>query len=196
METVKSLGARRLPVNGALVFLDVTKNHDGYFAEMTGECDDWRDGPFATLEAAEGRIKEHALGLGLNPSPKHDVIRVVEAGHHKEGGEAVSFSRDQLAEIFKQTKAAAETMRHIEDGGTCNFDAPAFKIDGAPPKLIEGAAELAGVGVTDFEWHGDKRWYWLDVTEGQGLRRTLMAEAATKVLKEAGLDARTYYQMD
>lgn len=196
MKIVKSFGARRLPTDAALVFLDVTEGDDGYYAEMTGECDDWRDGPFSTAEAAEARLTEHVVGLGMNPDPKASVVRVMDAGHRSDDGRVVGISRDELANIFARAKAAAEAFKDSEDGGTCNFDAPAFRIDGAPAMLIEGAAEQASISVTDFKWFGGQRWFWLHVMDGQGNRRTRMAEAATKVLKEAGLEARTYYQVD
>lgn len=59
-----------------------------------------------------------------------------------------------------------------------------------------------GVGVSDFNWFGGRRWYWLHVTtNGHANRRSRAAEAATRVLKAAmaeipGFHACVYYQAD
>ena len=112
---------------------------------------------------------------------------------------------DKLSEVFRKAKEAAIAADpgNEGDGGTCNFDSPAFRIHRGNLKKIEAAAEAAEVSVYRFDWFG-RKWFWLnECTNGQGNRRTTMAEAATKVLKEAveagtveGLEATTYYQMD
>jgi hypothetical protein len=109
-----------------------------------------------------------------------------------------------LAEVFRQAEAAAVEAGKVltEDGGTCNFDSPAFRIERARKADIAAAAETAGIRVSEFHWFGGQKWFWLCTTvHGQGNLRTRMAEAACKVLKAAegqikGLQVSMYYQMD
>lgn len=110
------------------------------------------------------------------------------------------------ADLFKEAAEAALAADPgaDQDGGTCNFDSPAFRIEGKQQRTIEKFAAEAGLKVCDFQWLGGKRWYWLLVPlRGQGNRRTRMAEAAAKVLREAaesgefpGLHACCYMQAD
>lgn len=92
-------------------------------------------------------------------------------------------------------KTAAWEHVQSEDGGTCNFDTAVFKLDGARSATIKRAGELSGVDVDVRPWLGSN-YVFVNVGEGQGNRRTRMAEAAAKVLKDKGLDACVYYQMD
>ena len=112
----------------------------------------------------------------------------------------------KLTELFKRAEAAAIAADPGEghDGGTCNFDSPAFRIDKCRQSVIEAAANDAGLRVSDFTWLGGKKWFWLrTTTNGMANRRTVMAEAAGKVLSAAkdadeipGLRTCMYYQMD
>lgn len=93
-----------------------------------------------------------------------------------------------LTEGFKLAKAAAQAADPGDglenDGGTCNFDSPAFNIPRINTTVLEQAAADSGCRVNDFTWFG-KRYYWLGVdTKGQANRRTRMAEAAYRVLKD------------
>jgi hypothetical protein len=93
----------------------------------------------------------------------------------------------KLADLFRRAAEAALAADTDEDGGTCNFDTPAFRIKRCRKTVIEAAAREAGVlvDVTEFTWFG-QRWFWLIVPmHGQAARRTRMAEAAAKVLREA-----------
>lgn len=108
-----------------------------------------------------------------------------------------------LTYIFRAAREAAEAADPIDDGGTCNFDSPAFKIPRVNTAMLEQAAADAGCTVSDFSWFGGKRWHWLGCgLKGQGNRRTVMMEAATKRLKELALTefpimhVSGYYQMD
>jgi hypothetical protein len=115
--------------------------------------------------------------------------------------------RESLDKLTGYLKRAAEAAKAADpgpdaDGGTCNFDSPAFRLDRVPQKDIEAAAEAAGVRVVDFTWFAGSRWFWLSgVTNGQGNRRTRMMEAAQAVLDEAAAEipcmcSSGYYQMD
>lgn len=101
-----------------------------------------------------------------------------------------------LAEIFNRAKAAAAKLVTEDDGGTCNLDCAAFSIPKMRSATIKRAAELAGVHVSEFKEWGARR-FALHVTEGQGARRTAMAEAAARSLQVDGLlDAFVWYKAD
>lgn len=119
---------------------------------------------------------------------------------------------DALADLFRRAEAAAlaaDPGDGLEnDGGSCNFDTPAFRVERMQEATIQEAARLAGVRVEPFNWFGGRRWFWLMVTlRGQGNRRSKMMEAAQRVLNAAapeagrtgihpGFRACGYYQMD
>lgn len=110
---------------------------------------------------------------------------------------------DQLALALKAAKdfALAADLKNSEDGGTCNFDSPAFRVERARESTIEAAAKKAGVDVSSFQWYG-KRWYWITgICEGQANRRSRMATAAANALKSfegqiKGFHASCYYAID
>lgn len=101
---------------------------------------------------------------------------------------------EALARVFRDAEHAALAADPGEglhnDGGSCNFDTPAFRIKGMREATIQAAAKLAGVDVTGFTWLGGGRWFWVNVTmRGQANRRSTMGYAAQKVLdaaKESG----------
>lgn len=130
-----------------------------------------------------------------------DVLEVVA------GGIAADIDRtapleDQLAALFRRAAAAAIAADPVDDGGTCNTDTPAFRIERVRANVIEAAAAKAGVRVHGFSWFGGRRWFWLYVPMyGQGERRSTMMQAAQRVLDAAegaipGFHACGYYQMD
>lgn len=88
---------------------------------------------------------------------------------------------------------AGMQFAYVDDGGTCNFDACYIRV----PGMRESAAEkIGGVSLFTSGWHG--RTLHLHGTEGQGNRRTTMAEAQSKFLKAnyPQLEIGMYYQMD
>jgi len=95
--------------------------------------------------------------------------------------------------ILKAEKAARK-YADTEDGGTCNFDAPAVKL-----KATE--RQLSGMEWPMMKW-GKRQpdggtWFVILINlSGQGNRRTRMAEAAAKSLQESGYDATVYYEVD
>jgi len=111
--------------------------------------------------------------------------------------------RAKLVEAFRRASAAAIAADAPDDGGTCNFDTPAFRIKGAQEGQLKSAAREAGVEIHRISergyWAGFY-WVWVPMS-GQGNRRSRSMSAAQKVLDEyvgqiPGFEARGYYQMD
>lgn len=96
---------------------------------------------------------------------------------------------------LKAAKLAADGHNAGDDDGTCNLDTPVFFPGRLRTATIQAAAEAAKVSVNVGTW-GRSRCVFVYVTQGQANRRTRMAEAATRALKEKGLEAATFYQMD
>jgi len=111
-----------------------------------------------------------------------------------------------LVQVFKDAGEAAKLADPGEgnDGGTCNFDSPAFRVKGWGEKMIAKLAEEAGLSVCRFSWFGSHNWYWLNVPlHGQANRRSTMSTAASKVFQKAmdsenlkGFSSCQYCQMD
>jgi hypothetical protein len=97
------------------------------------------------------------------------------------------------------SKAVSEAIAHSQqfadedDGGTCNFDACYISVPGMHKSIAEG---ISGVSLFNTRWHG--RTLHIHGTQGQGNRRTVMAEAQHKFLKAnyPQLVVGMYYQMD
>ena len=101
---------------------------------------------------------------------------------------------ERLTRVLR--RAAVASMAHVddEDGGTCNFDSPV--LDYASSGIAKEAAKKAvkAAGLSCYDWEN-----MLVITgcfSGQGNRRTKMAEAFSASLKNSGLAATMYYQMD
>jgi hypothetical protein len=105
--------------------------------------------------------------------------------------------RQTLIHAFQEAAALAADPGEGQDGGTCNFDCPAIQLPGIPAKFVEECASEAGIRAADFKWFSGKRWFWILLpTRGQANRRTIMAEAGCRRLKELGLQAVMYMQAD
>ena len=107
-----------------------------------------------------------------------------------------------IIDAFKAAaKAAEEAGRDIEDGGTSNFDSPAFRLEGRQAPTVQRIAAQAGLTVSRFTWFG-QTWFFLHVPlAGQGSRRSRMSQAAHAVLEQLapkvpGFQALHYMQMD
>jgi hypothetical protein len=90
-----------------------------------------------------------------------------------------------------QLVATAATAK-MEDGGTCNFDAPAIR-DLRVTKAFEESLNNAGFPFFKAKYHGVVLGF---STRGQAAVRTKAAEVFTKYLKEQGYNAHVYYQVD
>lgn len=79
------------------------------------------------------------------------------------------------------------------DGGSSNFDVPYINIKLSKKELTE-YRRIGTVSVA--ETKKKNKLYIHSPLFGQGLRRTIMAEAAVKFLKEKGYDAHVEYRTD
>ena len=105
---------------------------------------------------------------------------------------------EALSEALKRATAAAleAVARDPEDGGTCNFDAPAIALPRWNEAKVKAAAEAAGTGCYSWKLFGEKLFVFPIRAGGQGNSRTRAAEAAERSLKADGYNATMYYQMD
>ena len=86
----------------------------------------------------------------------------------------------------------AEKVKHTEDGGTSNMDTPTIALPHWSASAIEEAFNLTGLVPSR---HGNTVFI-LRACEGQGFRRTAMAEAFCNSLKAQGYQAAVDYRMD
>ncbi len=107
--------------------------------------------------------------------------------------------RETLVHAFREAAAAALAADPgpEADGGTCNFDTPAIRLPGIRERFIRECATAAGISASAFDWLGGRRWFFVFVPmNGQANRRSIMAEAACRRLKQLGLPAAMYCQAD
>ena len=105
---------------------------------------------------------------------------------------------EALTEALKKAVAAGQEAidRNPEDGGTCNFDAPAIALPRWKEEEVKAAARAAGVGCFTWKFYPEKLFVFPLRIGGQGNSRTRAAEAAERSLKADGYNATMYYQMD
>ena len=88
----------------------------------------------------------------------------------------------------------AQKLKNVDDGGTCNFDTPTLKLTSEWKEAdVNEAFKLTGLR----PYKVDEDYYHiLGACEGQGFRRTAMAEAFRNTLTALGYNSHVYYQMD
>lgn len=86
----------------------------------------------------------------------------------------------------------AEKMKGLEDGGTSNMDTPTINLPGWSNSQINEAFQLTGLIPSKHE----NAVYILRACDGQGFRRTAMAEAFCKSLRASGYTAGVDYRTD
>ncbi len=91
-----------------------------------------------------------------------------------------------------QAKYEAEKVKDIEDGGTSNMDTPTVYLYHWSEKVLQEAFE--GTGLIPSK-HGNIVFV-LGACEGQGFRRTAMAEAFSRSLRHSGYDSAVDYRVD
>ena len=105
----------------------------------------------------------------------------------------------ELVAALDQAAQEAHAAREAndEDGGTCNFDAPALDLPGWRPQDVELVARAAGTTVFAWRLYKTRRWvFGVPHPCGQGNLRSRMAEAMTRSLAANGYAATEYCQMD
>ena len=88
---------------------------------------------------------------------------------------------------------AAEKFKETDDGGTSNMDLPTVYLPRWKKLDISEAFNLTGLAP---DIRSDNRVFILRACEGQGYRRTAMAEAFCNSLKDSGYSAGVDYRMD
>lgn len=99
--------------------------------------------------------------------------------------------RDDLRSVYK---IGLEAAAQVNDGGTCNMDAPALRLTRWNSAKVEQACREAGGHC--FKWSCFNRFVLCFPIPGQARKRETAADAMTKALSEIGYDALTYCQMD
>lgn len=100
----------------------------------------------------------------------------------------------ELKSALLIAKIKADELKNVDDGGTCNFDTPTLKL---PSEWSNWMLDVAfqHTGLT-YERINKETIHILGAVEGQGFRRTAMAEAFRDKLCELGYVSYVYYQMD
>ena len=96
-------------------------------------------------------------------------------------------------------KIALEIARRAdkgEDGGTCNFDAPAIILPRWIEKKVIQAAKEAGTSAFKWDGFGQTKYVFGTPTHAQGNRNTRVAEAMESALSSLGYETFLYQAMD
>ena len=88
----------------------------------------------------------------------------------------------------------ASKHKNDEDGGTCNFDTPTLILS-SEWKESDGQRVFRSVGLRPYKV-AKNVYHVFDVAEGQGFRRTAMAEAFRDCMVQLGYVSHVHYQMD
>lgn len=101
---------------------------------------------------------------------------------------------DALEMAIAKAEKEAQKYANTEDGGTCNFDTPMVKVKATERQLAQMDWRCSKVGKRQPD---GGTWFevWINL-DGQGNRRTRMAEAAAKSLQQSGYNASVFYSMD
>lgn len=100
--------------------------------------------------------------------------------------------RDDLVKAVEAGKAAD----FGEDGGTCNFDAPAIIAPRWREDKVKQAAREAGTDAFKWDWFGQTKYVFGVPTNAQGNRRTRVAGAMNYALMNMGYETLLYCAMD
>ena len=107
----------------------------------------------------------------------------------------------ELTDVFIAAReAAVNELEHgdTDDGGACNLDSAVIELAGYPQRLVQAAADVAGVGAYKLSGRWWAGCYGISTpSAGQGFRRTRIARAAHKAMEAAsGRECSMYMQMD
>lgn len=99
-----------------------------------------------------------------------------------------------LKYALELAKAEAMNYKTVEDGGTCNFDTPMIVLS-SEWKDSDVNKVFKATGLRPYKVEKNV-YHVLGAVEGQGFRRTAMAEAFRDCLRKLGYSSYVYYQMD
>ena len=100
----------------------------------------------------------------------------------------------ELKSALLIAKIEAEKFKDTDDGGTCNFDTPTLKLPSEWTNLmLDVAFQRTGLS---YERVSKETIFIYGAVEGQGFRRTTMAEAFRDSLVASGYVSYVHYQMD
>ena len=100
----------------------------------------------------------------------------------------------ELKSALLIAKIEAEKLKDTDDGGTCNFDTPTLKLPSEWTNwMLDVAFQRTGLS---YDRVSKETIHILGAVEGQGFRRTAMAEAFSEALTKQGYVSYVYYQMD
>lgn len=97
-------------------------------------------------------------------------------------------------DLIKAHAVALDAAAQVEDGGTCNLDAPSLLVPRWQSAKVKQACEEAGGDY--FRWGYSNRYVICLRLPGQAYKRETAAEAMTKALTAMGYDALTYCAID
>ena len=97
-------------------------------------------------------------------------------------------------DLIKAHAVALDAAAQVEDGGTCNLDAPSLLLPRWQSAKVKQACEEAGGDY--FRWGYSNRYVICLRLPGQANKRETAAEAMTKALSDMGYDALTYCAID
>ncbi len=97
-------------------------------------------------------------------------------------------------DLVKARAIALDAAAQVEDGGTCNLDAPSLLLPRWQSAKVKQACEEAGGD--SFRWGYSNRYVICLRLPGQAYKRETAAEAMTKALADMGYDALTYCAID
>ena len=93
-------------------------------------------------------------------------------------------------DLIKAHAIALDAAAQVEDGGTCNLDAPSLLLPRWQSAKVKQACEEAGGDY--FRWGYSNRYVICLQLPGQAYKRETAAEVMTKALADMGYDALTY----
>ena len=100
----------------------------------------------------------------------------------------------ELKSALLIAKIEAEKLKDIDDGGTSNFDTPTLRLPSEWSNwMLDVAFQHTGLR---YERINKETIHIIGAVEGQGFRRTAMAEAFSEALSKLGYVSKVYYQMD
>lgn len=97
-------------------------------------------------------------------------------------------------DLIKARAIALDAAAQVDDGGTCNLDAPSLLLPRWQSAKVKQACKEAGGDY--FRWGYSNRYVICLRLPGQANKRETAAEAMTKALADMGYDALTYCTID